>query len=64
MRKNMCVRLPEHVINKLKDVVYWTPGMTISAFVEESVQSQIGQYERERGDSFPHRKVPKVIKAK
>lgn len=64
MKKALCVRISEHVINKMRDVVYWTPGMTMSDFVEESVQSQVGQYERERGSAFPDRRSHKANKGK
>lgn len=47
---------------KMRDVVYWTPGMTLSDFVQEALLSHIGEYERRRGSEYPNRKNHKVGK--
>jgi hypothetical protein len=64
MRKHMALRMRESLIEKIRDIAYWTPGMTITSFVEEALMSHIGQYERERGSSFPDRKAHKPNKVK
>lgn len=40
---------------KTKNAVYWTPGMTMAAFIEESLAKAIEKLEEEKGEKFPQR---------
>lgn len=49
-----------YINEKFRDVVYWTPDMTLSEFVSEALLSHIGEYERRRGSEYPSRKSNKT----
>jgi hypothetical protein len=40
-------------IEKARQAVYYTPGLTLSALVERAIQAEIEVMERERGTPFP-----------
>ena len=40
---------------KVRDAVYWTPGITISGLAEEALDRIITEMEQERGEPFPKR---------
>jgi hypothetical protein len=43
------------VLDRAKDAVFWTPGQTLAAFVEEALSRQIQRRADERGEPFPPR---------
>ena len=65
VRKKDCVKkttkspcsfwLSDYLVEKARDVIYWSPGMTVSDFVETALNNHIQLYEKERGAVFPKR---------
>lgn len=49
------VYVPVDLIDKVKNVVYWTPGLTIASFAEKAIGDEIDKREKERGEKFPQR---------
>ena len=49
------VYIPVSLIEKLKNTVYWTPGLTIASFAEEAIKTEVEKRELERGERFPKR---------
>ena len=47
--------ISQDTVEKAKDAVFWTPGMTLSSLAEQSLGIQINRMEDERGESFPPR---------
>ena len=43
------------VADRIKNAVYWTPGMTMAGFIEESLAKAIEDLEQEKGEKFPQR---------
>ena len=43
------------IVSKARDVVFWTPGMTVSLLVENALRSEIEKLEKKRGKTFPAR---------
>lgn len=43
------------IANRIKNAVYWTPGMTMAGFIEESLAKAIEDLEQEKGEKFPQR---------
>jgi hypothetical protein len=43
------------VADRIKNAVYWTPGMTMAGFIEESLATAIEKLEQEKGERFPQR---------
>lgn len=57
--KRVTIRLDDDLYERTKNLVFWTPGMTLTEFFAEAVGSHVGQYERERGNQYPSRKNKK-----
>ena len=43
------------LIERLKNYVYWTPGMNLAKFAEEALTDRIDQIEKQNGKPFPPR---------
>jgi len=55
-KQRLTVHLPADLIERVKNAVYWTPGLTLSGLVEEALTKAVDQLEKERGEPFPPRK--------
>ena len=40
---------------KMRDCVYWSPGLTMTSLFEEAVFDKIKKLEKDRGEPFPSR---------
>ena len=49
------VYLPVNLIDKVKNIVYWTPGLTIASFAGEAIKKDVDVMEEERREAFPKR---------
>ena len=47
--------LPMELLERARDAVYWTPGLTLSSLCEAGLRSEIVNLERKRGEAFPKR---------
>lgn len=56
-RERLTVKLPRSVLDKLRDAVYYTPGLTVSGFIEKTILAIVEAMEQERGQPFPRRKA-------
>ena len=54
-KERLTVHLPPDLINRIKNVVYWTPGMTLASFAEEFMEVAVDKIEKKRGKPFPQR---------
>ena len=54
-KQRLTVHLPVDLINRAKNVVYWTPGLTLAGLAETAFARIIDEIESERGEPFPHR---------
>ena len=48
----MTVLLPPALVEKIKDAVYWTPGLTLSQLAEDAFTNAIEKRERGRKEPF------------
>ena len=51
----LTVLLPSPLAERVKDAVYWSPGLTLSELAEEAFTNAIQKREKERKKSFPPR---------
>lgn len=51
----MTAYVAPEVLEKAKDVAFWTPGMTLSALVTAALEAELERREKERGEPFPPR---------
>ncbi len=49
------VYLPVSLIDQVKNVVYWTPGLTITSFADKAIADALFVMEKEKGEPFPKR---------
>lgn len=49
-------QLPVELIERVRDAVYYTPGQTMAAFMEEALRHQLDRIEKKRGEPFPSRR--------
>jgi hypothetical protein len=52
-KQRFTVSINAESIEKARQAVYYTPGMTLSALVEKAIQTEIDTMEKERGEPFP-----------
>ena len=55
MKKAFCVSIDDKLIERMRNLVYWTPGISLNRLVEESLDLCITQLEEQRGGPFPER---------
>ena len=52
----MTFHLPVDVIERAKNAVYWTPGLTLADLAARALTRALDEIERKRGNSFPKRR--------
>lgn len=55
-KQRITVQISEEVIERLKNAVYWTPGLTLAALAEEALAKAVDELEKEREAPFSKRK--------
>jgi len=56
VRERLTVKLPRKVIERLRNAVYYSPGLTVSGVIEKCITTIVDQMEVDRGAAFPRRK--------
>lgn len=54
-KETITLNIPQEIISKIRDIVYWTPGVTISGLVQTYFLNLIDSMEKDRGEPFPRR---------
>ena len=54
-RQRLSVVLPEELLERAKNAVFWTPGLTLAALTEAALVAQLDRLERKNGAPFPAR---------
>ncbi len=57
VKERLTVHLPLDLIDRVKNAVYWTPGLTLAGLAEEAFAKAVNRLEKERKEPFPHRKA-------
>lgn len=55
-KQRLTVHLPVDLIDRLKNAVYWTPGLTLAGLAEEALARAVDEREAARGEAFPPRR--------
>ena len=55
-KQRLTIQLTGDLLDRAKNAVYWTPGLTLASLAEEGLKHVVERIEEERGSSFPHRK--------
>ncbi len=66
--ERLTAKLPVAVIERARNAVYWSPGLTLAGLTEKALTAYIDALEAERGEAFPPRqgelKLGRPIKLK
>lgn len=54
-RARLTIQLPRALIERLRNAVYWTPGLNETALFADCITSVVERLETERGQVFPQR---------
>ena len=55
-KQRITVQISVDVIERVKNAVYWTPGLTLASLAEEAFSRAVDALESKREASFPERK--------
>lgn len=55
-KQRLTIQLSGEILERAKNAVYWTPGLTLSSLAEEGLKRAVESIEKKHGSSFPHRK--------
>ena len=55
LKQRITVQISQDVIERLKNAVYWTPGLTLASLAEEALSNAVDRLEKERSNPFPKR---------
>jgi hypothetical protein len=54
-KERVTFQLPVGLIEKARDVVFFSPGLTMASFMEDALVAQLKRAEKNRGAPFPSR---------
>lgn len=57
-KQRVTIHIPIDLIERVKNAVFWQPGLTLAEFAEQALAHAIEELENERGTPFPPRKKP------
>ena len=55
-KSRLTINLSVELIERVKNAVYWTPGLTMSSLTEKALLHAVNKLEKERGEAFPPRR--------
>ena len=55
-KQRITLHISAELVDRVKNAVYWEPGLTVAGFAEEAFLQTIEELEEERGAPFPQRK--------
>jgi hypothetical protein len=55
-KERITIHLPLELIDRVKNVVYWEPGLTLTGFAEYAFERALQEQEEKRGEPYPERK--------
>lgn len=55
-KERITVQISVEVIDRLKNAVYWTPGLTLTSLAEDALIIAIDKLEKMRKEPFPKRR--------
>ncbi len=55
-KQRITLHISTDLVDRIKNAVYWEPGLTVAGFAEEAFTGAMDVLEKERGEPFPQRK--------
>lgn len=56
VKERLTVHLPINLIDRIKNAVYWTPGLTLASLAEDALLAHVNQLEQDNDTPFPPRR--------
>jgi len=56
-KERMTIHLPLRVIERAKNAVYWTPGLTVAKLTADALDAAVDKLERRNGKPFAAREA-------
>jgi len=53
--KRMTFHLPVELTERLRNAVYWTPGLTLAGLAEQALEAELSKLEKKNGEPFAER---------
>ncbi|WP_133698580.1 hypothetical protein [Chromohalobacter marismortui] len=60
-KQRITVQLSSDLLNRLKNAVYWTPGMTLASAIDIAIEEKLFELEKDNHGAFEQR--PEELKA-
>lgn len=54
-KERLTVHVPNDLVDRTKNAVYWTPGLTLARLAERALSAELDRLENENGGPFPAR---------
>ncbi len=54
-KSRLTINMTVELIERVKNAVYWTPGITMSSLTELALQKTVDKLEKKNGEPFPKR---------
>ena len=55
LKQRVTIHLTVDLIERVKNAVFWQPGMTLTSFAEEALEATLKKMEKTRGEKYPTR---------
>ena len=56
LKQRVTIHIPVNLIERIKNAVYWEPGLTVAGFCEQALLKGIEKLEKEKGAPYPSRR--------
>jgi len=56
IKQRITIHLSTELIDRVKNAVFWEPGLTLAAFAEYALYQAVEKLEQERGAPYPQRR--------
>lgn len=56
IKQRVTIHIPVNLTERIKNAVYWEPGLTVAGFCEQALLKAIEKLEKEKGQPYPSRK--------
>lgn len=59
-KQRITLHVSQELLEKVKNAVFWEPGLTLAGFAHYALEKAVEQFEHERGAPFPDRKTRRL----
>lgn len=57
LKQRVTIHLSVDLIDKVKNAVFWEPGLTLTEFAQQALTKELKRWEKEWGEQYPQRKA-------